>query len=399
MEQQVTGDQMESGHRKLDYWSPTDDEEVTLPPHNRATEVPDIPDTDIRDRQAMSDTQQEDRLLQMEPLHGACPRQTGRERPPVIEDRPLLEATGGVDGRRLDHNGIQAPLLSPGRQILMEEEVTTPPRGSRPAVENQGLPPRGAVRSLSLRVHHAGCEQCLKFLRRSVHGIVVWTDRKMLGRRSIYWWTRLHECNRTWQITSHPSSGAGPRQVAFTTTKVPQFDGTTSWEQYRQVLDAIVWSNGWDNDMAALQLFSHLEGDALNVAHLVPLSRRLSRSGLVEALTAHYGLPGRLADYRRQFERTTRTVGEDPAIFATALETLAVKAFGNIGQTTRLQLIRDRFIAGHSSCELHRHLDSVPPETPIRDVVDRCRVWESHADPAVRGLVNLVRIRSIQPML
>ena len=104
----------------------------------------------------------------------------------------------------------------------------------------------------------------------------------------------------------------------------------------------------------------------------------------MDALTAHYGSPGRLADYRRQFKRTTRTVGEDPAIFATALETLAVKAFGDMGQTARLRLIRDRFIAGHSSCELRRHLDSVPPETPIRDVVDRCRVWESHADPAVR---------------
>ena len=45
---------------------------------------------------------------------------------------------------------------------------------------------------------------------------------------------------------------------------------------------------------------------------------------------------------------------------------------------------KDRFIAGHSSCELRRHLDSVPPKTPIRDVVDRCHVWESHADPAVR---------------
>ena len=56
-----------------------------------------------------------------------------------------------------------------------------------------------------------------------------------------------------------------------------------------------------------------------------------------------------------------------------------MKAFGDMGR-----LIRDRFIAGHSSCELQRHLDSVPPETPIRDVVDRCRVWESHADPAVR---------------
>ena len=104
----------------------------------------------------------------------------------------------------------------------------------------------------------------------------------------------------------------------------------------------------------------------------------------MDALTAHYGLPGRLADYWRQFERTTRTVGEDPAIFSTALETLAVKAFGDMGQTGRLRLIRDRFIAGHSNCDLRRYLDSVPPEAPIRDVVDRCRVWESHADPAVR---------------
>ena len=31
-----------------------------------------------------------------------------------------------------------------------------------------------------------------------------------------------------------------------------------------------------------------------------------------------------------------------------------------------------------------RYLDSIPPETPILDVVDRCRVWESHADPEIR---------------
>ena len=49
-----------------------------------------------------------------------------------------------------------------------------------------------------------------------------------------------------------------------------------------------------------------------------------------------------------------------------------------------VRLVRDRFIAVYSSCELRRYLDSVPPETPIRDVVDRCRVWESHADPEIR---------------
>ena len=38
-----------------------------------------------------------------------------------------------------------------------------------------------------------------------------------------------------------------PRQVTFMSTKVPKFAGVTSWEQYRQVFDAIVQSNRWDD--------------------------------------------------------------------------------------------------------------------------------------------------------
>ena len=44
------------------------------------------------------------------------------------------------------------------------------------------------------------------------------------------------------------------RQAALTTTKVPWFNGSTSWEQYQQVFDAIVLSNGWGDATAALQL-------------------------------------------------------------------------------------------------------------------------------------------------
>ena len=182
------------------------------------------------------------------------------------------------------------------------------------------------------------------------------------------------------QILGGRTSPGRPRQVAFTSTKVLRFARATSWEQYRQVFDAIVLSNGWDDATAALQLLSHLEGDTLNMALLVPETRQATRVGLVGALTAHYGSPGRLADYRRQFEKTTQKAGEDPSIFAIALETLAEKAFGDMGHTARLRIIRDRFIAGHDSCDLRQHLDRVSPETPIRDIVDRCRVWESHAD-------------------
>ena len=164
----------------------------------------------------------------------------------------------------------------------------------------------------------------------------------------------LRDENRALRTPATPRVIQTPRRAALMTMEVPQFDGTTSWEQYHQVFEAIVRSNGWDNDTAALQLFSHLEGDALEVAHLVPVARRLSRSGLVDTLTAHYGSPGWLADYRRQFERTIRTTGEDPANFATALELLAVRAFGEMGQTAQLRLIRDGFIAGHNSCDLLR---------------------------------------------
>ena len=50
------GDRMEADHRRLDYRIFTDDEEVTLLPHIRDTEVPDNPDMNIRDRPDMSDT-------------------------------------------------------------------------------------------------------------------------------------------------------------------------------------------------------------------------------------------------------------------------------------------------------------------------------------------------------
>ena len=176
------------------------------------------------------------------------------------------------------------------------------------------------------------------------------------------------------------------RQAALTTTKVPWFNGSTSWEQYQQVFDAIALSNGWGDATAALQLLSHLQGDALSVALLLPMPRRASRKELTHALSSHYGSPGRLASYRRQFDKTERKPGEDPANFGITLETLAVKAFGDIGQTARLRLIRDWFIAGHGSCELRRHLDCLPPDTPLRDIVDRCRVWESHSDLAARNV-------------
>ena len=59
---------------------------------------------------------------------------------------------------------------------------------------------------------------------------------------------------------------------------------------------------------------------------------------------------------------------------------MVMRAFGDLSQLVRLQLVRDRFMARQASYTLRQHLDSVAPETPIRDIVDRCCGWESHAE-------------------
>ena len=65
-------------------------------------------------------------------------------------------------------------------------------------------------------------------------------------------------------------------------------------------------SNGWPEEIAALQLFAHLKVEALNVALLLTREKRESWTGLVGGLAAYYlpTSPSRLAVLRRRFEST-----------------------------------------------------------------------------------------------
>ena len=119
--------------------------------------------------------------------------------------------------------------------------------------------------------------------------------------------------------------------------------------------------------MAALQLSAELEGEALNVALLIPEDQRDSPEGLSKGLSEYYNSLGRLAIFRRKFDNVSRWDGVDPASFVMELEILAVQGFGEVGQKVRTRMVRDRFILGQRDCGLRRHLDSVPPDTPIRE--------------------------------
>ena len=166
----------------------------------------------------------------------------------------------------------------------------------------------------------------------------------------------------------------------FTNTALPIFSGTEEWYQHIHIVQAIVKSNGWPEETAALQLFVHLKGEALNVALLLAKEERESWTGLVDGLEAYYQSPGRLAGLRRRFTNAFRQPGLDPATYATNLGMLAIRGFGDMREQARDKMIRDKFIAGQEQRALRQQLDGFSQDTPIGEIVDSCRVWESHSD-------------------
>ena len=189
----------------------------------------------------------------------------------------------------------------------------------------------------------------------------------------------LDDCRTELEITKRlPLAPAGSRlqsrQARFTSTAVPRYSGKSNWEQYRAKFEAIVCLNGWNDVTAALQLLSHLDGDALNVALLVPESQRAVPKFLINSLSDHCNSPGRRAEYKRQFQRVVRRVEDDPSVFAIELETLARRAFVEVDLNTQLQMVQDRFIDGQADRSLRRHLAILKPNTPMIEKVDSCRI-------------------------
>ena len=154
----------------------------------------------------------------------------------MIDNRSPMDATGDTDVRKPSWTF----LLSPGRQILMEEEVFTPPRGGggRSAPEPQGA--RREVRAVPKPFTDDFPEDSLRDggQRHKDFGspvdMQVDTVSRIQKDMAI-----LREENRALRTPVPSQMIQVPRQAALTTTKVPRFDGTTSWEQYHQVLGTI----------------------------------------------------------------------------------------------------------------------------------------------------------------
>ena len=87
--------------------------------------------------------------------------------------------------------------------------------------------------------------QGLQLLSPAVRGKIIKLQRDLEEARAESRYLRAQPAN---------SPAVAVSAVKFTRTPVPRYDGISDWDQYREVYEAIVISNGWDDLTAALQL-------------------------------------------------------------------------------------------------------------------------------------------------
>ena len=249
------------------------------------------------------DRQKEDDWLEdTAPYNGARSRMMQERRPTMDVDQAVdsgLGATMGTTGRNMRFNDTPVPTLPPEQQIRQEGEGRTPPR-REPRGDGGQQPkelrlPRGGAKLAPGSFTDEGMESAGQNRQSDEWSPVIALENTVLRMQRDL--EDLQAENRFPRTPKPPAVVLLVRQAALTMTKVPWFNGSTSWEQYQQVFDVIVLSNGWGDATAALQLLSHLQGDALNMALLVPMPRRASRKELTD--------PCRLITDRRVDLQTT----------------------------------------------------------------------------------------------
>ena len=150
-----------------------------------------------------------------------------------------MDAANDVVDRNVEQRGVPTPLLPLDRQIMQEAEVITPPRreahghGGRRAHESQ-LPPRG---TRVPQIFYGRTTRDVSSDQRND----AWLPENVLVDTVARMQQDLPDIRVESRLLRTPGVQPvvhTPRQAAFTTTKVPRFGGTTSWEQYRQVFYA-----------------------------------------------------------------------------------------------------------------------------------------------------------------
>ena len=122
------------------------------------------------------------------------------------------------------------------------------------------------------------------------------------------------------------------------------YSGEKDWDQWKYHFENFAAVNGWDDDNKLKWLKVRLIGRAKTAFQRLPNETKASFADSMTALKKRFDPPGRQARYQSEFHTRKKKATESWAEYAEDLETLAEKAFLNLGQDGREQLALARYL-------------------------------------------------------
>ena len=182
------------------------------------------------------------------------------------------------------------------------------------------------------------------------------------------------------------AAAAAPLQAFVRPAVMPEaFDGTGDWAEYAQYFEQCAQINGWGDPQKAQFLAVRLRGAAQRFYAGIPAARKHNWQHVCQDLGQRFAPAATAPLYKAQFKARRWTAREDLAHLADDLRRMVVRAYPNMPEGDRGELVRDQFVESLTPVALRVHLQENPPAT-IQAAVEAAlhleRVWGSVDMPA-----------------
>jgi len=144
-----------------------------------------------------------------------------------------------------------------------------------------------------------------------------------------------------------------PQQQEKPRVRPSQYNGSTSWEDYKAQFELVADLNQWDKRTKAAYLAVRLSGQAQAVLGDLDKAQRTSYTDLVTALDSRFGTSNRTEMFQVSLRSHTRKPEETLPELAQAIRRLTRQAYPDATISLRESIAKDQFIEALTDPKLH----------------------------------------------
>lgn len=192
-------------------------------------------------------------------------------------------------------------------------------------------------------------------------------------------------------IPGHEEEGVLRTEPAKTIIKPPQFDGTTSWNNYFLQFEAAARANAWSNGDRVTALILALRGEATAILETLSAEERTDYRQLVKRLEMRYGQANFEHVYHSQLRSRYQKSNESLQQFEADVARLVRLAYPGTPEDVLERLAVQSFLDGLRDSEMRQALTLARP-TKLVDALTRALEFEA----AKRFSRNQAHVRMVQ---